>query len=311
MYTSILVPLDGSANAEWALPPAISIARATGAAISLITVQVPIPVLAAGMSVLPPTEPIIEASDSSDYLRHTADRIAAEGVSAVTLGVVEPSALVLATIGGEIAHRAEVMGAGLIVMTTHARSAVPRMFLGSVANDVVRHSQIPVLMIRPDGEETPDLHSTVGFREVLIALDGSTFSEEVLADAVELGRLYGARFTLLTVLEPPHLYAAPVEIAVVPVEDVAWDELKRNAQTYSDGIAEKLRKRDLQVTTMFIEDAGPAEAIVRAARETGADLIAMTTHARTAVATLFLGSVANQVLRTSHVPVLLYRPREA
>lgn len=311
MYNSILVPLDGSPNAEWALPTAISIARLTHAPINLLTIQVPIPIVAVGTGALEPPVGFEDYALPDDYLRRAADRVAATGVNTVTLGVLEASGMVLGSVGNEIAHRAEVNHAGLIIMTTHARASVPRMFMGSVARDVVRASKVPVLLLRPPKQGKPEFTDGIAFRHVLVPLDGSFFSEEVLHDAFELGQLWGARFTLLRVIEPPHLFGVPVDPApILPTDDVALGDLKHSAQLYLDGIADRMRGRGLHVETKLIVEGGPGEAIVRAADELGADLVAMTTHARGGVGTLVLGSVANHVIRSVGKPVLMYRPRQ-
>jgi nucleotide-binding universal stress UspA family protein len=310
MYNSILVPLDGSRNAEYALPAAISIARATGAPICLMTVQVPVPVMAVGAGLLEPPMGPGEMVPPADYLRRVGERVAATGVGAITLGVLEPSALVLSTIGDEIAHRADVNHAGLIVMTTHARSAVSRMFLGSVARDVVRSSRVPVLLVRPGAEAAPDLNAAVSFRHILVPLDGSLFSEEVINGAVALGQLFGARYTLLRVIEPPRAYGTPVEPILLPVDEIALGELKHAARAYLEKVADRLRKRGLQVDTKLVVESGPAETILKLAVDWGVDAIAMTSHARGGMGTLLLGSVTNHVLRGTMSPVLVYRPRE-
>ena len=312
MYNSILVPLDGSRNAEWALPIAINIARAAGVPINLMTVQVPVPILAAGPGVMGIDAGIGHGAvvPPDDYLRRVAERVAATGVNTITLGVLEPSALVFGTIGDEIAHRADVNHAGLIVMTTHARAAVPRMFLGSVARDVVRTSKVPVLLMRPASEAAPDLTAKITFRHILVALDGSSFSEEVLNGAVELGQLAGAHYTLLRVIEPPRAYGTPVEPVLLPIDEIALGELKRDAEAYLEKVADRMRKRELQVATKVMVESSPAEAIVRHASELAADAIAMTSHARGGFGTLVLGSVANQVVRSTIIPVLTYRPRQ-
>lgn len=310
MYNSILVPLDGSRNAEWALPSAISIARATGAPINLMTVQVPVPVLAAGPGVIEPAMGPGEVVPPPDYLRRISERVEATGVRTVTLDALEPSALVLGTIGDEISHRAQTEHVGLIVMTTHARSAVARMFLGSVARDVVRSSKVPVLLIRPHSDAAPDLTANMVFRHILVALDGSPFSEEVLGAAIELGKLAGARYTLLRVIEPPRAYGTPVEPILLPVDEIALGELKRDAESHLEQVAQRLRKRGLPVETKLVVGGSAAEVIARLAAQLIADVIAMTSHARGSVGTLVLGSVTNHVIRETMIPVLVYRPRE-
>ena len=311
MYRTILVPLDGTAQAEWALPTAVSIAGATGASISLLTVDIPVPIMSVGLSVLESDErPVSHAPDAA-YLQKVADRIRAAGVSAVVIGVVESAETAVSALGTEIAHRADIAHADLIVMTTHARAPLPQLFMGSVARDVVRTSRSPVLLVKPRPEGVSFLTVAEPFRHILVPLDGSSFSEEVLGGAVQLGNAGGARYTLINVVEVQRIAGVPVEPVLLPVDENVLRELTAAAQVRLDRVADRMRQRGLDVVTRIVHDGAPAEAIVRAAQQLDADLIAMTTHARSNFGSLVLGSVANHVIRAATAPVLLYRPREA
>ena len=73
--------------------------------------------------------------------------------------------------------------------------------------------------------------------------------------------------------------------------------------------ADRLRGRGLHVQTRVAEAETPAPAILDAAKEVGADLIALATHGRRGIKRLLLGSVADKVVRGGGLPVLLLRPR--
>ncbi len=313
MYKSILVPLDGTPGAESALPTAIRIARASGASIHLISVEMPgVPTLPpVNTPTVPPILPTSRGTELAEYLRDMAQRVSEQGVEAVVVGVVEPTAMLFDSIGGEIAHRATTMGIDLIVMTTHARAPVPRLFLGSVSKDVVSRSRTPVLTVKPHHDEKLDLASGKDFKEILIALDGTTFSQEIVDEAVRLGSVFGARFTLFTALSPPHLYRVAVSPELLPLDETSVAEMTEAAQRDMDQVADSLRARGLNVATLVVMDANAGEAILRAAATTNADLIALTTQSRSALGTLLLGSVANHVVRAADVPVLLYRPKQS
>ncbi len=149
MYSKILVPLDGSALAERALAQAEEIARGTGAEIVLLqVVQAPLSMSPeAGQE--EETKAILEqASRARVYLGTVASRLAAAG-SRSRFEVAEgpPAAGILG-----FAHREEV---DLIVMSTHGRSGVSKLLMGSVAEKVMLTTKRPVLLVKPERVPTP------------------------------------------------------------------------------------------------------------------------------------------------------------
>ncbi len=146
MYKKILVPLDGSALAEAALPSAQALAHCTGAEIVLVRVApavvyeylVPEPMAA---SIAPEG---IEANreEIQLYLDHVAAGLRREGLHVSTHYCQGP-------VADAILDYAQAARADLIVMSTHGRSGLARWIIGSVADRVVHAAPIPVLLIRP------------------------------------------------------------------------------------------------------------------------------------------------------------------
>jgi nucleotide-binding universal stress UspA family protein len=308
MYRTILVPLDGSLRAEWALPTAVRLARASHARISLLTVEVPVPVVAVGMGMLPEV-PVPDYDRAAEYLHHVADALSAKGVAALALGVVEPTAMLFASVGREIAHRAKLLDAGLVVMTTHARSKIGTMLMGSVARDTVHASEAAVLLVKPPDIEQPPSYDGQPLGRILVALDTAQASEEILPYAIELGRTCDAQFTIVTVVKPGHFPGVPVDPLGLPVDSLSVGEMQQRAREYQESMIERLRLRGLSVEGTVIVADDVAEAIALAARDSGADVIAMTTHARRGIGNIFFGSVASELIRALPLPVLLYHPR--
>ena len=141
MYKKILVPLDREAGAEVALPVAVDLAKSDGTVIRLVYVApTPSAIVAEGRV-------IAYADQESDrlqhlgmvYLREAAHQLAGLPVEyAVRFG--EPAE--------EILEEAREFGADLVVMATHGRSGVARLMLGSVAEAVLRRSEVPVVLVR-------------------------------------------------------------------------------------------------------------------------------------------------------------------
>jgi nucleotide-binding universal stress UspA family protein len=181
------------------------------------------------------------------------------------------------------------------------------MFLGSVAQALIRTVPLPVLLVRPS-EAPVDLLESVheqAFTRILIPLDGSALSEEAVVCAVELGTPMDAEYTLLQVIDFPILGYAP---GAVGLSDAVFEQWRDEAASYLERIAQDMRGRGLRVRAVLVI-AEPAVGILNYVREHAVDLIAMGTHGRSGLAQALLGSVAEQVVRGAGVPVLLRRPQ--
>ncbi len=144
MAKKILVPLDGSPLAEAALPAAIDLS--SGATLLLLR--------AAEAHTLPgadPTEAQVEVvREAEAYLARVEARLRSEGVEDITASVWYGNPVSVIT------EAAQLHGVDMIVMTTHGRSGLGRLVLGSVAESVIRSSRIPILIIRPTGAPLAD-----------------------------------------------------------------------------------------------------------------------------------------------------------
>jgi nucleotide-binding universal stress UspA family protein len=143
MYRDILVPLDGSPVAESALPLAALLAESAHARLHLTLIHEPAPALV-GMGGLPlPSPDLEEASRGREtaYLAGIAARWHKAAGSQVEFRLVQGRA------GPDLCEEAAKLGADLVVMTTHGRGALQRLWLGSVADYLVRHLTIPVLLL--------------------------------------------------------------------------------------------------------------------------------------------------------------------
>lgn len=140
------------------------------------------------------------------------------------------------------------------------------------------------------------------FTKILVPIDGSTFSEMIFPYVRELALNYGAAVHLVRVqgqfgYEPPLgmvLTAIPEPMQVRPADQL-------------EILAEQLRLENITITTEVIE-GHVAEGILDCAKRHGADMIAMTTHGRGGINRWLLGSVADKIVHSAPVPVLLVRP---
>jgi nucleotide-binding universal stress UspA family protein len=181
--------------------------------------------------------------------------------------------------------------------------------MGSVGDALLRASGVPVLLVRP--EKGREAHGGAdGPPAILVALDGSPVSEQILEPAVSVGRSLGARYVMLRVVNPLGLMGErPAALGPRLGWSLAAASRVAEASAYLSRAARSLRERGLEVETKVVESERPAAAIVAEAARGGRALVAMATHGRTGLSRLVLGSVASEVLHGSRVPLLLYRPQ--
>jgi nucleotide-binding universal stress UspA family protein len=312
MNRSILVPLDGSAFAEHALPVALPLARSSGARLHLVTVSTPLVeafVEGLAFSTAELTDELTARHEA--YLTSVAKRLRERGFEQIETRVVH---------GDVVPCLCELLGKEdhLVVMATHGRGALGRFWMGSVADEMVRRAPAPLLLVRP-GEGPPDLGRELLPERVLLPLDGTPLSEKVLGPVVELLAGRGAEVVLMRAVR------AIVPAGMVPDTATGRKEarhvlmqvqelqtrLRREAEEGLKAAAARLEARGLRVRTEVIVDDDPAKAILRQAEHGHADLIALETHGRHGLSRLLRGSVADKVVRGAHVPVLVQGPRSA
>jgi nucleotide-binding universal stress UspA family protein len=191
-----------------------------------------------------------------------------------------------------------------------------RFWLGSVADEMIRHVNVPLLLVRPGAEEAA-LEKEPDLGKLVLALDGSPLAEQIIEPAVAIAGLFpGASVTLTRAI---HAVVPARTIPDVPKAEREarhimhqvlnlHDHLGQEAEQYLAGVAARLASRGLPVQTHVVVEDQPALAILREAERQPAGLIAIETHARHGLSRLLVGSVADKVIRGAHVPVLVHHP---
>ena len=291
MIDRILVALDGSPLAEQALPAAAGLAKKTGAEIVLLTAIAPMERWANSST------PVWEREE--DALAHgyldTVARPLRDNGARVTTRVVwgRPAETICRT--------AEEESADLVLMTTHGRSGIRRYLIGSVADNVLRIIDRPLLLLHVHDEAPGELH----VRRVLVPLDGSALAESVIPFARRFAQAVGASIILERVVVPPtFLYAEQYLPSAAPI----LEDLEADAADYLDDVKPRIENEGVKVITN-VESGFPAETIIDAAQRLAADVIALTTHGRTGAARTLLGSVADGVVRNAGRPCLVIPAR--
>ena len=301
MFHRILVPLDGSAVSEQALPVAKHLWEKGDAEVRFI-------------HVLDFTSPIPRDVENPDdwrgcvtrdaecYLSRSAAQFGGTSLGKVTTVVRE---------GGQvhgILEEAQAWQADLILMATHGRGGIDRVWLGSVADSVVREGKLPVLLIRAQ-QTTSETFSR--FAHVLIAVDDAQLSKQIIQPAVELARIDRSRLTLLHILHP---WLAPLQVLAnaAGIPEMAEDAIRGRIEDAEPELAETAWSLDasLQDVTAHVQVGQwtVAADILNYASKYGVDLIALATRGRAGLPRAILGSTADEVIRRAQVPVLVLRP---
>ena len=294
MYRTILVPLDGSTLSERALPLAATLARTANAKLVLVRAAW-VPHV---MDLESIDAEVKSVKDAEDYLAGVAAPLIQSGLTVET-GVP------FAVPGEGIVMEIELRNADLVIMSTHGRSGLSRLVYGSVAEAVVMHSPVPVLLVRA----TQASSITVGDierPEILVPVDGSPFAETVLPYAKEIARLVNGSLFLLRVVVPPPQWIDPMVVAPYPTEEVVVQQ-EEEATKYLAALSKELEAEGFQVHSRVVDDLA-ADAILDACCGSNVRLIVMATHCRHGLGRVVFGSVAMEVLHHGRLPILLVHP---
>ena len=282
----ILCPVNFSEGSRHAVARAAALARRYHAGLTLLHIFVSRPAMD-----VPPL--VLEASDRQqwiDELREVADS-AAHGVH-VDCQVRQAEFADLA-----ILDCIDDQDPDLLVLGTHGRSGFRRLFLGSVAEKVLRRAHCPTLVVPPRVPAADDDVAT--FSRILCAVDFSESSDAAVVQAFDLAA-DGATLTLLHAVELPVLPDLP------PGPDISAiaERLKAETHVRLQALIPAAVRERCWVETAVVEGRAYRE-IVREATERGAALIVLGVHGRGAVDLLIFGSTAYHVVRAATCPVLV------
>lgn len=278
MYRHIMVPVDGSAFSDYALPAATALARRTGALLELVHVR---------------AHPSVDAS----WVEDTADRLrVVDGIDAFAAHLLDEG-----SVARTLLEHAKRVHVDFVVMTTHGFGGMHPGAIGTVAQRLVHELEVPILLLRPD-RPNPAPPDAPFFHHVLVPLDETARSEEVLEAARQLAYPFGSHVTLLRVVEHG---VWPMNVIELQVADA---KRKASARAYLERVAEDVALKWVTPDLAVTADESVASAILDSADRVGADVIAMATHGRTGVPRMVLGSTAAEVLNAGRLPLLLFGP---
>lgn len=292
MFRNILVPVDGSKLGERALVLAVPLADQHGAKLTLVSVHEPIMPLVRGGGA-PVREPALDSKwrdDHREYLTKLAKRVGRR-----TTAEVEPVFLdgkVVPTLAAYAANH----GVDLVVMVTHGRGGFQRLWLGSVADGLSRRISVPLLLARGGRSPGSRMLQDPLFRRVLVPLDGSDRAETALRTAAALLGDGPGAITLAHIVHPLSVAATANRVPQME-SDVEVSYLSPLAARY---------KRDRITVDVVSKVHGTVpRALLEIADEHDVDLIAITSQGMGTLERMVVGSVADKLVRTARVPVLI------
>jgi nucleotide-binding universal stress UspA family protein len=263
MLSSIVVPLDGSDLARTAIPVGEQLARALGATLSLLT------------SGWGSTVEELEASLAAEAAR----------VDVPTSISVVPDTFPATAIAHAVAGTDDA-----VVMATHGRSGIGKALLGSVAEDLLKATERPVLLLGPSAAPLPDITGGV----MVVSTDGSPTSAAILPKAARWAKALDLSVRVVSVTKDDG----------TPLGSLDHDDLAARMQAAADF----LRSEGLTVEVETLTGTDAARALVELVERLPASILAMSTHARTGWSRTALGSVAMKVVHDSPCPVLVQKP---
>jgi len=196
-----------------------------------------------------------------------------------------------------IVDEAEKKRANVIIMGTRGRTGLKRLIMGSVTAKVIGHAPCNVIVV--------PLNAQIKFKNILVATDGSRYSNATASQAIAMAKQSGAH--LIAVSVAPSESVAPLDIVQSEMQQelIAEEELKE-AEKNVRYVKDLAGKDGLDITGLILV-GNPYEAIIDTAKKKDVDLIVIGSHGRSGLERLFMGSVAERVVILSPCAVLVVK----
>ncbi len=293
----VLVPLDTSEVAERAIPWAKAVAGTSGEVVLLEVIPVASAVRSIGGQVIGSAETI-----QAGYQQMAEAQLAAMVTKWFADGGAVSTVVSAGDPGERILAEAQEQGAGMIVMSSHGRGAIGRFVSGSVADRVVRHAPVPVMIVGPEGE----LAANASVKRIVAPVDDSELSLAALPVAAELAVATGAPVEVLHVLVPATdlTMTYPAAAGTVPpmAIDAGYEQLAEAGQTLIDTAVQQLQDRGVDAHGT-VYTGSPASTIL-GQLEPG-DVVVLSSHQRQGLARWVLGSTSMKLIRDGKAPVVI------
>jgi len=296
MFKHILVPLDGSAPAEAALPAAAYLAAKGGARVTLLhIVERDAPATIHG------ARHLRQRDEASAYL----DEIRRRAFPAETTVMCHVHEAAFADVARGIVEHEDELAPDLIVLCAHGSRGLRERIFGRIAQQVIGLGRVPVLLIRPPASGV----AAFNCRTILMPEDGQPEHEIGLQFATDLARATGAALELLFVVPTAATLSGPEATAsqLLPgASRIMLDMAERGAR---DHLREHLAALSGVTAQAHVLRGDPARAVIAMAEKLNSDLVVLATHGKAGAEAFWSGSVAAKIIRSCPRPLLLVSAR--
>lgn len=287
-YSRVLVPLDGSITAEFALPYAVDLANKHHAELHLLYI------------IETPSTPVDNVADHphspeenlASYLAALRKEIRETGVHVQehTVAHQDPGKALLDFVDVELIS--------VVVLATQGHQPMLSWLFGDQIEERLSQVVVPFMLVRPQ------------YDQVVVPLDGSKWAEAAIGRARQLTQLHGAELILLHVYQPKGSDYAD-QWALAGQQQIA-DQNYEQLHDKLIALRNRLRQEGLRAREVMVRGGTPAQAIADyVENEEDICIIVMSTHGRTGLSKLLAGSVAQNVIKQTRVPVILVNPEQS
>ena len=294
----VMVPLDGSRLAEATLPIARGLAARLGATISLLHVlEHDAPATVHG-------EPhLMNAADAEAYLAGVGDELATAGASVERHVHDNPEKSVSESLAGHVRE----IDPDLILLASHGSGGVREFLFGGVAQQVLRRSRRPVLLVHAAEPASSD--GVWDCRTIAVPISETNDGAAALPAALAIATGFGATMQLIRATPTLGTLGADRQASAMLVPSASraiLDIEATGARQALDDLAARLAELDVPVQRSMVR-GDPAGAVVAEAERVHASLLAMATHAKAGLSGIWAGSVGTKIIDRSKIPLLLVR----
>lgn len=306
MYDRIFVPLDGSPLAEQVLPYVTRIAIGMGIPVHLMQVIAPV-----SEELADPAHGLYQSGISAGVHDQAMDYL--NGVKRNISGVEITCDAHEGDVVTHIIEEADKSPDSLVAMSSHGRSGITRLLMGSVTDKVLHHTKNPMLIFREhrEGDTEPDTK----LETIIVPLDGSPTAEQVLPHVAALAIALNLKVTLLRAAATAEHFRSVTGVHQIDgISGLHYQNFETMTQAAGNQASEYIREQENSLRRQGVASVdhrimpgSAANVIVDVALETPDNLVAMTTHGHSGPGRWTLGSVTDRVVRHSGDPVLVIR----